>query len=167
MSSLSNVEALSLGNTYRPEHAWDFDSCCRCLFEWSHNQSQQAKRALARASARLDEIQRGWSFLHLWNLSVVVCRNIFDRQQIRYAKIAEESARLCLVGLSRPVVTAPPTAAPKPLAGIARADYQQATQPVQVPDGPRFILRSRLRHTEGFLESLNSRPSRRYSGVLQ
>jgi hypothetical protein len=113
VSLLPQVTTHFLGNDYSPESTSFLNSCCRCLLDWSHYRKQQAETALALASLRLNEMQTGWSFRHLWNPIVTTVGNLFTRPDSN-AQIAEESARSCLAGLSRLVVTAEPKVAPKP-----------------------------------------------------
>jgi hypothetical protein len=161
VSSLSNVKALSLGNDYSPEYIPYLNSYWRRLLDWSHYQSQKVESALALASARLNEMHWDWSFLHRWKPLAMAVAGLFTNRY-KYAKIAEESARSCLVGLSRSVVTAEPKVFVKPLSDTGIVRYEGLYQSVQVPDGPGPSWEGGLRHTDESLKSLKSRPRPRY-----
>ena len=136
MSLLHQVSALFPGNNYRGEYTSYLNSCYRCLLDWTHYQTQRGKSALATASLRFDKMRRGRSSLHLRNALVRTVGNLFTRSRdwsFRHLRtplvtavgslfsghntneeIAEESAQLCLAGLSRFAATDAPNVEPEP-----------------------------------------------------
>ncbi len=161
MPLLRHVRTLFLGNNYSPENTLSVDSFGRCSLDWSPYQNQQADSALALPSPRLGKMQVDWSFLHRWKPLVMAVVNLFTNRY-KYAKIAEEAAHSCLLGLSRSVVTAEPKLFLKPLSDTAIVSYAQVSQSAEVPGGPEPIWEVGLRRTVESLESLNFRPRPRY-----
>jgi hypothetical protein len=128
------------GNSYDPEYAAYLDSYRSCLLDYSHHPSPQAESALTLASLRLDEMQKGWRFPLLGNPLMIAIGNLFNRQN-SHARIAEAAARSCVIGLSRPVVAAPPVVALEPYTDRAGVNLEPIDQSVPVPAGTGPIAR--------------------------
>ena len=136
MSVLHQVSALFPGSNYGGQYTSYLNSCYRCLLDWTHYQTQRAQSALATASLRFDKMRRERSSLHLRNSLVSAVGNLLTRsrdwsfRRLRTPlitavgsffnrpnsneQIAEESAQLCLAGLSRFAATDAPNVAPMP-----------------------------------------------------
>jgi hypothetical protein len=155
---LFQARTLFLGNNCNPEYTSYLNSYGRCLLDWSHYQNQRAMSALAQASRRLDEMQGGWNFRglwnslvtnlrklltgsedwgfrHLWNALVSTIKSRLTRPNY-HAQIAEESARLCLAGMSRFAVTSTLDGSPtdEAIAGYERI-FDLKPQPLLLPAG--------------------------------
>ncbi len=112
MSLFHSIRTHWLRNVHSAEYTSRLNTYYRCLLNWSHYQSPQRERALALASIRLEEMEKGWSFLHPWDSLANTVENLFSRPKAKaQAPVAPE--RSCLAGLARAVVAAPPQVALK------------------------------------------------------
>ncbi len=107
MSLFRSIRTHWLKNVHSAEYTSRLNLYYRCLLNWSHYQSPRRESALALASIRLDEMEKGWGFLSPRNSLANSVGDFFTRQ-IGKALTRDITQRSCLAGLSRSVVTAPP-----------------------------------------------------------